>query len=51
MWNNRDIPTDIVCKILVLIPKGNTDTRGIGLLELLWKVVEVIIDIRLMASV
>ena len=32
-------------------PKGNTDTWGIGLLELLWKVVEAIIDTCLRASV
>ena len=38
-------------KVLVLIPKGNTDTRGIGLLEFLWKVVEAIIDTHLRASV
>ena len=36
--------------ILLLIPKEDTDNRGIGLLELLWKVVEVIIDTRLRAS-
>ena len=37
--------------ILVLIPKGNTDTRGIGLLESLWKVLEAIIYTRLRESV
>ena len=37
-------------KILLLIPKDDTYNRGIGLLELLWKVVEVIIDTRLRAS-
>ena len=36
--------------ILVLILKGNTDTRGIGLLETLWKVVEVLVDTFLCAS-
>ena len=30
--------------MLVLIPKGTTDTRGIGLLDNLWKVVEALID-------
>ena len=38
-------------KILVLIPKGNTYTWGICLLESMWKVVEVIIDTHLRASV
>ena len=37
--------------ILVLIIKCNTDTHYIDLLELLWKVVEAIIDTRLRASV
>ena len=35
---------------MVLIPKGTTDTRVIGLLETLGKVVEVLIDTRLCAS-
>ena len=34
--------------IIVLIPKGNSgDFRGIGLLEVVWKVIEKIIDARL----
>ena len=37
--------------ILFLIPKGGMDTRGIGLLEFLWKVVEEIIDTHMRASV
>ena len=36
--------------ILVLIPKGTNDKRGISLLETLWKVVEELIDTRLRAS-
>ena len=36
--------------ILVLIPKWNMDTRGVGLLKYLWKVVEAIIDTRLRES-
>ena len=37
----------MVWKILVLIPKVSTNTRGIVLLETLWKVVEALIDTRL----
>ena len=37
--------------MLVLIPKGNTDTQGIVLLQSLWKGVDDIIDTRLMTSV
>ena len=36
--------------VLVLIPKGTTDTRVIGLLDTLWKVVEELIETRLRAS-
>ena len=36
--------------VLVLLPKGTTDTRGIGMLETLWKMVEASIDTRLRAS-
>ena len=35
--------------IVVLIPKGNDDFRGIGLLESFWKVLEIVLDIRLQA--
>ena len=42
---------EMMWKILVLIPKGDTDNSGIGLLELLWKVVEAIIDTLLKAGI
>ena len=32
MWQNGDIPRELGWTILVLTQKGNTDTRGIGLL-------------------
>ena len=51
VWQYGETLREIVWTILVLTPKGNTDTRGIGLLESLWKVVEVIIDTCLRASV
>ena len=51
MWKNGDIPMEMMWKILVLIPKGDTDNSGIGLLELLWKVVEAIIDTLLKAGI
>ena len=43
MWRTGDITQELGWKILVLIPKGNTDTRFIGLLETLWKAVEALI--------
>ena len=38
MWDTRSIPTELGCTMLVLITKGNTGTQGIGMLELVWKV-------------
>ena len=43
MWQTRDIPHEFGWTILFLIPKGTTDTWGIGLLETLCKVVKVLI--------
>ena len=51
MWQNGDILMEMVCVVLVMIPKGNIDTLDIGLLESLWKVVEAIIDNLLRESV
>ena len=36
--------------VLILIPKGTTDIRGISLLETLWKVEEALIDTHLRSS-
>ena len=41
----------MVWSTVVLIPKGGGGFRGIGLLELLWKVIESIMNRRIMASV
>ena len=51
MWSTREIPQELVWNILVLIPKSNTGTQGIAILEMLWKVMETIINIRLRASI
>ena len=47
MCQNGEKPIELGWTILVLFPKGNTDTQGISLMETLWKVVEAIIDTRL----
>ena len=44
IWNHRNIPADLGWKISIFISKGNIDNRGIGLLEVLWKVMQDIID-------
>ena len=36
---------------VVLVPKGGKDYRGIGLVEVMWKVVAAILNFRLMASI
>ena len=47
MWRTGETSQELGWKILVLIPKETTNTRGIGLLETLWKVVEALINTRL----
>jgi Reverse transcriptase (RNA-dependent DNA polymerase) len=48
IWNTGQIPTELTWTLLVLIPKdGDTSTRGIGLTETLWKIIEAIIDTRI----
>ena len=39
MWESSTLLADPSWNILVLLPKGNTDTPGIGMPEVLWKVV------------
>ena len=51
MWKHGDIQRDLEWTLLVLIPKRKTDTQIIDLLELLRKVVEAIIEIRLRVNV
>ena len=40
IWENGSIPTELGCNMLVLTPKGKTDTRGNRILEVVWKVAE-----------
>ena len=44
MWYHSTLPTELSWTILVLTPKGNADTREMGILEVLWNVVKAIID-------
>ena len=43
MWESGTLPKDMSWTIFVLTPKGKADTREIGMIEILWKVVESII--------
>ena len=47
IWVRGEIPQQMLWVIVVLIPKGGGDFRGIGLLEPFWKVIESVMDQRL----
>jgi len=47
VWTHGIIPRHMIWSMVVLIPKGGGDYRGIGLLEPIWKVLERIMDRRL----
>ena len=44
IWQTGEIPQQMLWIIIVLLPKGGGDYRRIGLLEPLWKVVEITMD-------
>jgi len=46
MWSTGQQPTELTWSIHVLLPKPNGGTRGIGLLEVAWELMEAIIDAR-----
>jgi hypothetical protein len=46
-WTHGTIPRQLLWIIVVLIPKGGRDYRGIGLLEPVWKCIEQVIDHQL----
>ena len=48
-WTYGIVICQLLWIIVVLIPKGGGDYRGIGLLEPIWKVIERIIDRRLVS--
>jgi hypothetical protein len=43
-WAYNTIPCQLLWIIVVLIPKGSGDYRGIGLFEPVWKCIERVID-------
>ena len=50
-FRDRDLAEEVTWQAVVLIPKGNKDYRGIGLVEVMWKVVTAIINRRFTASI
>ena len=49
-WDG-DLAEEATWQAVVLIPKGKGDYRGIGLVEVMWKVVAVILNRRLTSSI
>ena len=43
-FREHQVPTQMLWSTVVLLPKGNGDYRGIGLMEISWKVIESIIN-------
>ena len=45
-WTSGELPKELSWTFLALLPKGQADHRGIGLIEIVWKLLEAIIDTR-----
>ena len=50
-FQEEKLVEEATCQAVVLIPKGKTDYRVIGLVEVMWKVVAAILNRRLAASI
>ena len=46
-FETGELPTELFWSTVVLLPKGGGDFRGIGLIEVIWKLIATIIDKRL----
>ena len=47
MWETGSIPIELGWNVLVILPKGNSYNRGVGMLDVVSKVVEVVIYTRI----
>ena len=50
-FREGELAEEVTWQAVVLIPKGKGDYRGIGLVEVMWKVVAVILNHRLTYSI
>ena len=50
-FQEGELVEEAMWKTVVLIPKGKKEYRGIGLVEVMWKVVAAILNRQLMASI
>ena len=51
VYETGELPSTIPWGIVVLLPKASGGYRGIGLLEVIWKVLSSIIDVRLKTAI
>ena len=51
VFRDGDLAEEATWQAVVLIPKGKGDYRGIGLMEVMWKVVAVILNRRFTYSI
>jgi len=49
-WEHSELPQELCCCVQVMIPKPDGGSRGIGLLEVVLKVIECIINARVAAK-
>ena len=50
-FRSAELSQESMWSVLVLLPKGGGDFRGIGLIEVIWKVIEKITDRRISGNV
>ena len=50
-FRDGDLAEEATCQVVVLIHKGKKDYRGIGLVEVMWKVVAAILNRRFTSSI
>ena len=50
-FRDRDLAEEATWQVVVLIPKGKKEYRGIGLVEVVWKVVAAILNPRFTSSI
>ena len=44
IWETGCVPQQMLWTIIILLPKGGGDERGIGLRDPVWKVIDIVLD-------
>ena len=50
-FDRGELALDCTCNTVILIPKGGGEYHLLGLVEVLWKVISIIIDRRMVGSI